>query len=80
MGAERVTTQNLEVVDTDKDRGLILVRGAVPGVKGNWVLVKDAVKRPLPEGAPKPGAFRKAAGVESAEAAAAPAAAEGEAQ
>jgi large subunit ribosomal protein L3 len=60
MGAERVTAQNLEVVQTDKDKGLILVRGAVPGVKGNWVLVKDAVKRRLPEGAPKPGAFRKA--------------------
>jgi large subunit ribosomal protein L3 len=59
MGAEQVTTQNLEVVGTDKDKGLILVRGAVPGVKGNWVLVKDAVKKALPEGAPKPGAFRK---------------------
>jgi large subunit ribosomal protein L3 len=59
MGAEQVTTQNLEVVSTDKDKGLILVRGAVPGVKGNWVLVKDAVKKALPEGAPKPGAFRK---------------------
>ena len=72
MGAERVTTQNLEVVGTDKDRGLILVRGAVPGVKGNWVLVRDAVKRPLPHGAPKPGAFRKAA---EAEGTAAPASA-----
>ena len=67
MGAERVTTQNLEVIETDKDRGLILVRGAVPGTKGKWVLVRDAVKKALPEGAPKPGAFRKA---ESAEAAA----------
>ena len=59
MGAEQVTTQNLEVVSTDKDKGLILVRGAVPGVRGNWVLVKDAVKKALPEGAPRPGAFRK---------------------
>jgi large subunit ribosomal protein L3 len=42
------------------------VRGAVPGVKGNWVLVRDAVKRPLPDGAPKPGAFRKAEGAETA--------------
>ena len=50
MGDERVTTQNLEVVQTDKDRGLILVRGAVPGAKGGWVLVRDAVKRALPEG------------------------------
>jgi large subunit ribosomal protein L3 len=59
MGAEQVTTQNLEVVGTDKDKGVILVRGAVPGVRGNWVMVKDAVKKALPEGAPKPGAFRK---------------------
>jgi large subunit ribosomal protein L3 len=62
MGAEQVTTQNLEVVGTDKDKGLILVRGAVPGHKGNWVLVRDAVKRKLPESAPKPGAFKPAAG------------------
>jgi large subunit ribosomal protein L3 len=59
MGAVQVTTQNLEVVQTDKDRGLILVRGAVPGTKGNWVLVRDAVKRPLPDNAPKPGSVRK---------------------
>jgi len=59
--------QNLEVVQTDKDRGLILVRGAVPGTKGNWVLVRDAVKRALPENAPKPGSFRKAGGDASAE-------------
>ena len=59
-GDERVTTQNLQVVRTDVERGLILVRGAVPGSKGGWVLVRDAVKRPLPAEAPKPGAFRKA--------------------
>jgi large subunit ribosomal protein L3 len=59
MGDTRITTQNLEVVQTDKDRGLILVRGAVPGSKGGWVLVRDAVKRPLPSEAPKPGSFRK---------------------
>ena len=61
LGSERVTTLNLEVVDTDKDKGLVLVRGAVPGTKGGWVLVRDAVKRPLPKEAPQPGAFRKAA-------------------
>jgi large subunit ribosomal protein L3 len=59
MGSERVTTLNLEVVQTDKDRGLVLVRGAVPGTKGAWVLVRDAVKRPLPADVPKPGAFKK---------------------
>jgi len=63
MGNMRVTTLNLEVVDTDKDRGLVLVRGAVPGTKGGWVLVRDAVKRALPKEAPKPGSFRKREGV-----------------
>ena len=58
LGAERVTTQNIEVVKTDKDRGLIMVRGSVPGVKGGWVSVRDAVKRKLPQQAPKPGAFK----------------------
>src|SRR6202521_4115243 len=43
MGDERVTTQNLEVVETDKERGLLLIRGAVPGARGGWVLVRDAV-------------------------------------
>jgi large subunit ribosomal protein L3 len=59
-GDERVTTQNLEVVRTDVERGLILIRGAVPGSKGGWVMLRDAVKKPLPKDAPKPGAFRKA--------------------
>jgi large subunit ribosomal protein L3 len=58
MGNVRVTTLNLEVVETDKERGLVLVRGAVPGTKGGWVLVRDAVKRSLPKEAPKPGSFR----------------------
>ena len=62
MGNMRVTTLNLEVVETDKDRGLVLVRGAVPGTKGGWVLVRDAVKRSLPKEAPKPGSFRKREG------------------
>ncbi len=67
MGTERVTTQNLEVVATDVARGLVLIRGAVPGSKGGWVLVRDAVKRPLPADAPRPGAFRKTAGAPGAE-------------
>ncbi len=61
MGDERITTLNLEVVGTDIERGLVLVRGAVPGVRGGWVMVRDAVKKPLHKDAPKPGAFRKAA-------------------
>lgn len=59
MGQTRVTTQNIEVVSTDVDRGLILVRGAVPGSKGSWIYVRDAVKTSLPENAPKPAAIRK---------------------
>ena len=60
MGATRVTTQNVEVVSTDADRGLILIRGAVPGSKGAWIYVRDAVKVALPENAPKPAAIRAA--------------------
>ncbi len=71
MGNRRVTTQNLKVVSTDAERGLILVKGAVPGAKGGWVFVRDAIKRALPEGAPVPGAFRKANGEEAAPAEAA---------
>lgn len=63
MGNERVTTQNLVVVRTDVDRGLIMIRGAVPGPKGGWVLIRDAVKKKLPEQAPMPAAFRAGAGV-----------------
>ena len=58
MGDERVTTQNLKVVKTDVERGLIMVAGAVPGASGGWIVVRDAVKRALPEGVPIPGAFR----------------------
>ena len=60
MGASRVTTQNLEIVRTDPERGLILVKGAVPGAKGGWVYLRDAVKGKLPEGVPMPGAIRQA--------------------
>ena len=45
-GVDNVTTQNLEVAKVDVERGLIMVRGAVPGSKGGWVMVRDAVKRP----------------------------------
>ena len=58
MGVERVTTQNLRVVRTDPERGLILVEGAVPGHAGGWIAVRDAVKKPLPKDAPLPGKFR----------------------
>lgn len=58
MGDARVTTQNLQVVKTDVDRGLIMVKGAVPGSKGGWVYIRDAVKRAMPEDLPMPGSFR----------------------
>ena len=81
MGAARVTTQNLQVVRTDADRGLIMVKGAVPGSKGGWVTVKDAVKKPFPENAILPAALKSAAeeAAKAAEEAAAAAAAEAEA-
>ena len=60
MGSKRVTTQNLEVVGTDEERGLILIKGAVPGSKGGYVLVRDAVKKPAPDGLPFPAAVRGA--------------------
>jgi large subunit ribosomal protein L3 len=58
MGDVTVTTQNLRVVRADAERGLLLVEGAVPGAKGGWIMVRDAVKRALPAEAPKPGKFR----------------------
>jgi large subunit ribosomal protein L3 len=58
LGTDQVTTLNLKVVQTDVERGLILVEGAVPGAKGGWITVRDAVKKRLPEEAPKPGKFR----------------------
>jgi large subunit ribosomal protein L3 len=73
MGVERVTTLNLKVVQTDVERGLILVEGAVPGAKGGWITVRDAVKKALPKDAPKPGKFREAASTETAAPAEAPA-------
>src|SRR6266545_6557943 len=62
LGVERVTTLNLKVVQTDVERGLILVEGAVPGAKGGWITVRDAVKKSLPKDAPKPGKFKLPAG------------------
>ncbi len=59
MGAERVTTQNLQIVGVDLEDNLILVKGAVPGAKQGWVLISDAVKRPAPEGIPLPAGFRE---------------------
>jgi len=60
LGAVRVTTQNIQVVKTDADRGLIMVKGSVPGAKGGWVTIKDAVKKPLPSDVPMPAALKAA--------------------
>jgi len=61
LGDERVTTQNVEIAHVDAERGLLMVRGAVPGGKGGWVLVRDAVKRKRPDDAPYPAAVAGAA-------------------
>ena len=58
-GVERITTQNLEIAKVDVERGLIMVRGAVPGSKGGWVMIRDAVKRP-PKDVPMPASVKKA--------------------
>ena len=63
MGDRRITTQNLKVVRTDVERGLIMVQGSVPGAKGAWIMIKDAVKKPAPQGAAIPGSFKAAADV-----------------
>src|SRR3954447_16408207 len=58
MGTDTVTTQNLKVVRTDVERGLILVEGAVPGFAGGWISVRDAVKKPAHKDTPVPGKFK----------------------
>src|SRR6516165_2654556 len=78
LGVERVTTLNLKVVMTDVERGLVYVEGAVPGHKGGWIMLRDAVKKAPPKELPLPGKFRlpdaaAAPAAAAAEAAAAPA-------
>lgn len=86
LGSARITVQNLQVVRTDADRGLIMVKGAVPGSRGGWVTIRDAVKKAVPENVILPAALRSkaieaaAAAAEAAEAAAAEAAAAEEAR
>jgi large subunit ribosomal protein L3 len=57
MGNERVTVQNLEVFGVDAERGLVLIKGGVPGAKNSYVRISDAVKGPLPKDAPFPAAY-----------------------
>jgi large subunit ribosomal protein L3 len=66
MGDKNRTQQNLEIVSTDAERGLIFVKGSVPGSKGGWLLVKDAVKVPAPAGVPTPAALKAAANTNTA--------------
>jgi large subunit ribosomal protein L3 len=61
MGDKNRTQQNLEIVRTDVERGLLFIKGSVPGSKGGWVLVKDAVKLPGHKDAPKPAGLKAAA-------------------
>ena len=82
LGVDRVTTLNLKVVMTDVERGLVYVEGAVPGHKGGWIMLRDAVKKAPPKELPLPGKFRlpdaaAAPAAAAAEAAATPAAGEG---
>jgi large subunit ribosomal protein L3 len=81
MGNTRITTLNLQVAKIDIERGLIMVRGAVPGSKGGWITVRDAVKKKLPKEVAKPGKFKlaqsDAAPAQEAPAADAPAEKEG---
>ncbi|HYD27767.1 50S ribosomal protein L3, partial [Brevundimonas sp.] len=58
LGQEVVTTQNLTVFRVDADRGLIMIKGAVPGHEGTWVKIRDAVKKARPAEAPFPGGVK----------------------
>jgi len=60
LGDERVTTQNLKIVSVDAERGLIMVKGAVPGANGGYVLLRDAKKRAAPKDLPFPAALKAA--------------------
>ncbi len=60
MGARNRTQQNLEIVRTDVERGLLFVKGSVPGSKGGWLMVRDAVKLPRHPEAPSSGGHRRA--------------------
>jgi large subunit ribosomal protein L3 len=62
LGAERVTTQSLQVVSADPERGVLMIKGSVPGSEGGWVLIKDAAKRKAPDGLPFPAALRGSGG------------------
>lgn len=66
LGDKRRTTLNLKVVSTDPERGLIMLKGAVPGAEGSWVLVRDAVKRKAPDGLPRPAGLKASAPAEAA--------------
>jgi len=77
MGAEQVTTLNLKVVSVDADRGLIMVKGCVPGSAGGWVLVRDAVKLPRHKDVPFPAGVRAVAIEDQAAEAVAPTEGEG---
>jgi large subunit ribosomal protein L3 len=72
LGDRRVTTSNLTIVATDPERGLIMIKGAVPGAEGGFVLIKDAAKRPRPKEAPLPAAFKAKPAAEVGPAAEAP--------
>ena len=61
MGDRRVTTQNVKIVKTDVERGLIMVQGSVPGAKGGWIMIRDAVKKAAHKDVQTPGSFKPAA-------------------